>query len=117
MDKSMDKPMTDNIMSKFRAIHSVEWLSLATERAYAETLLQKYSEEEIIHAIEYWKSSIYTLKFLTDYRMRLAGNIQETHPQYNYKMEGDTGERNRQKLSRANHQWQFRKDDYSDLFE
>ena len=93
------------------------WKDVGYQMIIAKNLVERYTDEQLIYAIELFKGKMYSLGFLNEKNMGYVINKMKDTIQINYEVGGDIAERNRAKLQRFTNQSRLGEGYYLDLLE
>ena len=91
-----------DLCSRFFNQCGTGWKDVAFQMKIAKDLVEKYEDDDLIFALDYYKDSIYSLGFLSPKNMGIAIQKRKNAVQFNYEVgEENVAERNRIKLQNA----------------
>lgn len=91
------------------------WKDVGYQMKIAKDLVERYTDEQLLFALELFKGKMYSLGFLNEKNMGYAINKMHDTIQINYEVGGNIAERNRAKLQRFTYESRFGEGHYFDL--
>lgn len=92
------------------------WKDVPFQMKIAKELTQRYQDQDLLYALEYYKDKMYSLGFLSPKNMAVAIEKRKSTAQIQYEVgEENIAERNRTKLQNASSQSREREGYYFDM--
>lgn len=105
------------LVGRFFDLRDEGWRDVPLQMKFAKGLVQKYTDEQLIMALELYYTQMYSLAFLNERNMGRAIEKCKSKVNINYEVGGDIAERNRNKLQKFTYESRFRERDFECLFE